>query len=142
MEMFVYYFEMHDTSKPEFLKNLRRSSNIPGPSAVFTVRLCLQCVCTCPVALGCEFRRVDDPVDGGLSDGVLLLQQLDGLPQLVQLGVLRAQTVAGQIRPMNVQKKEKVKRREAALTFCSAVSVRLFSLMVMLPRLCSNAATK
>lgn len=71
----------------------RGSSNIPGPSAVFTARLCLQCVCTCPVALGHEFRRVDDPVDCGLSDSVLLLQQLDGLPQLVQLGVLCAETV-------------------------------------------------
>lgn len=29
-----------------------------------------------------------------------------------------------------------------SLTFCSAVRVRLFSLMVMLPRLCSNAATR
>lgn len=33
-------------------------------------------------------------------------------------------------------------KKEAAFTFCSAVSVRLFSLMVMLPRLCSNAATR
>lgn len=72
----------------------RSSSSIPRPSAVFTVRLCLQCVCTCPVALGHEFRRVDDSVDGGLSHSVLLLQKLDGLPQLIQLGVLRAETVA------------------------------------------------
>lgn len=51
---------------------------------VFAVALLL----TRPVALGCQFRRVDDAVDGSLGDGVLLLQQLDGLPQLVELRVL------------------------------------------------------
>lgn len=60
--------------------------------------LCCQCSCVCsaskspsltrPVALGCQFRCVDDAVDGGLGDGVLLLQQLDSLPQLVELRVL------------------------------------------------------
>lgn len=43
---------------------------------------------TGPVPFVRELRRVDHPVDGGLSHSVLPLQQLDGLPQLVQLRVL------------------------------------------------------
>lgn len=49
-------------------------------------------VCTCPVPFMCQLRCVDDSVDGSLSDSVLLLQQLDSLPQLIQLRVLSQET--------------------------------------------------
>lgn len=55
--------------------------------------MCLCCLCTRLVPFGHQFGRVDDPIDGGLGDGVLLLQQLDGLPQVVQLRVLRGDGV-------------------------------------------------
>lgn len=97
---------------------------------------CLQCVCTRLVSFRHQFGRVDDPIDGGLGDSVLLLQQLDGLPEVVQLRVL--QRDEGQPNDASLV----FNQIEAAFTFCSAVSVRLFSLMVMLPRLCSNAATR
>lgn len=42
-----------------------------------------------PRAFGGQLGRVDHPIDGRLRHGVLLLQELDGLPQLVQLRVLR-----------------------------------------------------
>ena len=55
-------------------------------------------VCTCPVPFRCELRCVDDSVDGSLSNSVLLLQQLDGLPQLIQLRVLtQGHTTRGSI---------------------------------------------
>lgn len=97
---------------------------------------CLQRVCTRLVSFRHQFGRVDDPVDGGLGDSVLLLQQLDGLPEVIQLRVLRRDK--GQPNDASPM----FRKKEAAFTFCSAVSVRLFSLMVMLPRLCSNAATR
>lgn len=95
--------------------------------------MCVRWVRTRLVPLGHQLRRVDDPVDGGLGHSVLLLQQLDGLPQVGQLGVLQR----GQGQPPTLPPPF-----QPFLTFCSAVSVRLFSLMVMLPRLCSNAATR
>lgn len=49
---------------------------------------CLQCVCTRLVSFRHQFGRVDDPINGGLGNSVLLLQQLDGLPQVIQLRVL------------------------------------------------------
>lgn len=97
---------------------------------------CLQCVCTRLVSFRHQFGRVDDTIDGGLGDSVLLLQQLDGLPEVIQLRVL--QRDEGQPNDASLM----FRKKEAAFTFCSAVSVRLFSLMVMLPRLCSNAATR
>lgn len=50
---------------------------------------CLQCVCTRLVSFRHQFGRVDDPIDGGLGHSVLLLQQLDGLPEVIQLRVLQ-----------------------------------------------------
>lgn len=47
---------------------------------------------TRPVHFRRDLGSVDDAVDGGLSDGVLLFQQLDRLPQLIQLRVLTRQT--------------------------------------------------
>lgn len=52
------------------------------------IHLSVLLVHTCPVSSGYKFRSVDDAVDGSLSDGILLLQQLDGLPQFIQLRVL------------------------------------------------------
>lgn len=104
------------------------------------VFLNLQRVRTCPLPFRCEFRCVDDPIYGSLGNSVLLLQQLDGLPQLIQLRVLQRVRDEANAATVNVQCV--FKSRGAAFTFCSAVSVRLFSLMVMLPRLCSNAATR
>lgn len=50
---------------------------------------CLQCVCTRLVSFRHQFGRVDDPIDGGLGDSILLLQKLDGLPEVIQLRVLQ-----------------------------------------------------
>lgn len=57
-------------------------------SVVYLQCLSVCSVCTCPVSFRREFRCVDDPVDGSLSNSVLLLEQLNGLPQLIQLRVL------------------------------------------------------
>lgn len=55
--------------------------------------MCLSWVCTRLVPFRHQFRRVDDPIDGGLGNSVLLLQQLDGLPQVSQLCVLQRDKV-------------------------------------------------
>lgn len=105
------------------------------------VFLNLQRVRTCPLPFRCEFRCVDDPIYGSLGNSILLLQQLDGLPQLIQLRVLQRVRDEANAATVNVCSVV-FKSRGAVFTFCSAVSVRLFSLIVMLPRLCSNAATR
>lgn len=54
-------------------------------------RLIQMVACTCPIAFRCEFRRVNDSVDGGLSNSVLLLQEFDGLPKFIQFRVLQTE---------------------------------------------------
>lgn len=86
-------------SKISYKGILQKISRTVNHIIIFALRTALgsvaylQClsvcsVCTCPVSFRREFRCVDDPVDGSLSNSVLLLQQLNGLPQLIQLRVL------------------------------------------------------
>lgn len=94
------YHHAERFSKISYKVILQKMSRIVNLIIIFALQIALgsvaylQCVsvcsvCTCPVPFRREFRCVDDSIDGSLSNSVLLLQQLNGLPQLIQLRVLR-----------------------------------------------------